>query len=77
MFTQRLRANAVGALKAMIPVDDLPELAASLHFDEIIAKIEAGEYDQAFDSADGISLPDEIAALEPALGELVDAELVE
>lgn len=71
MFTERLRGNAVGALKQMIP-DALPELQAALGFDEIVAAIEAGDYDGAFNSADGINLQDAISEHAIAEAELVD-----
>lgn len=70
MLTQRVRDRAVGALKAMIP-DALPDMRASLGMDEIEAAILSGEYDDAFDSGDGINL----AAASDAT-RITDAELV-
>lgn len=71
MFTERLRGNAVGALRQMIP-DALPELQAALGFDELVAAIEAGDYDAAFNSADGINLQDAISEHSIAEGKFVE-----
>lgn len=75
MIQSRLQARAVGQLKTLIRPAELPELAKSLHFDEIIAKIEAGEFDEAFAQGDGIDLPVTVQELEDE-ATITEGELV-
>jgi hypothetical protein len=74
MLRQAVRDRAVGALKAMIP-DTLPELASSLHIEQIIEKIEAGEYDKDFDSGDGINFA--AASADTTVDDIAEAVLVD
>ena len=70
MLTKRARDRAVGVLKQLIPVD-LADMREAIGYEGIVAAIEAGEYDDAFDSGDGINL----AAASEAT-RITDAELV-
>ena len=71
MIRQQVRDRAVGVLKQMIPAE-LGDLRSALGLDEIEAAVQAGDYDTAFDSGDGINLA---AAADET--RIADAELVE
>ena len=69
---ERLRTSAVEQLKWLMQPEAMPELARSLHYDEIVKKALAGDYDQAFAQADGLDLPEAISDLDEHPAELVE-----
>lgn len=76
MLIKTVRARAVGALKSLLP-EELGDVREALGYEQIVAAIEAGDYDATFERGDGIDLTAEaerVHALEKA--EIEEAEVV-